>query len=408
MNSKLTTLSIFFWVFFFVSCSHLRSNPYEPSGKKVLLTASDLLVPDNQSLDVPTALTSEQIQADVATLVYALNAGYGGRSYVASAIFESAIHQLQAISEPMNPAKFRDKIDDILWQIPDNHLNARLNGEHALARKAALAPVFVGMNAISDKRKAWEVRVDSVGKKRVLYISITSFPSHEDAVWNGFIAAAQKILQDSDAMVLDLRGNGGGDDTYGYKLAELFYGGPFNHPIRRGYISQTPETIALASNVYRLQALRLKKKGELVPEYFDRLYRKQIEKLHLASSGQSPVSTVIEEPFGKYKFDSKKGYSKPTFILIDHGCGSSCESTTDAFETNPWVKKVGVNTLGMIHFGDVGALLLPNSKIQVQISTKYNEYYDKRFIEKVGITPDVVVPVGEDAYQFVKTKLLHR
>ncbi len=424
MNSYLMALFTFVWLSFFASCAHLRSTPYEastpegfegvvasdetPSKKKVSLKASDLLVADNQSLEVPASLTSDQIQVDIATLVYALTTGYGGRNYVARSTFENAIHQLQSIDQSMTPSDFRDKIDAALWLIPDNHLKARLNGEHALARKAALAPIFIGRNAITDPTKTWEVRVDQVGKKRVLYISITAFPSHEDAVWNGFLEAVQKHLRDTDSMVLDLRGNGGGDDTFGYKLAELAFGGPFNHPIRRAYVSQTPETIALASNVYRLQALRLKKKAEPVPEYFEKLYQQQIEKFQLASSGRLPESTVVDEPTGHYKFNSKKGYSKTTFILIDHGCGSSCESTTDAFETNPWVKKVGVNTIGMIHFGDVGALLLPNSKIHVQISTKVNEYFDKRFIEKVGIKPHVEVPVGTDAYQFVKTMLLHR
>ncbi len=36
--------------------------------------------------------------------------------------------------------------------------------------------------------------------------------------------------------------------------------------------------------------------------------------------------------------------------------------------------------------------MLPNSKIQIQIPTHYNEYFDKRFREKIGIKPDIEVP----------------
>ena len=33
----------------------------------------------------------------------------------------------------------------------------------------------------------------------------------------------------------------------------------------------------------------------------------------------------------------------------------------------------------------------------VRVSISFNRYYDGRFIEKIGIAPDIKVPPGEDA-----------
>jgi C-terminal processing protease CtpA/Prc len=87
---------------------------------------------------------------------------------------------------------------------------------------------------------------------------------------------------------------------------------------------------------------------------------------------------------------------------MDGICGSSCESTINAFEWHSYVKMVGENTAGCVHFGNIGYILLPNSRIEVQIPTQYSEYFDHRFIEKVGISPDIKVPAGQDAYAAAK------
>jgi hypothetical protein len=63
----------------------------------------------------------------------------------------------------------------------------------------------------------------------------------------------------------------------------------------------------------------------------------------------------------------------------------------------PNVKKVGTNTKGQVHFGNVGKLILRNSGIIVQLATSYNMYFDRRFIEKVGIAPDIYITDDQDA-----------
>jgi C-terminal processing protease CtpA/Prc len=82
--------------------------------------------------------------------------------------------------------------------------------------------------------------------------------------------------------------------------------------------------------------------------------------------------------------------------LQDKDCGSSGESTIDFFEYFPNVTKIGFNTVGMIHFGNVG---LPNSGLHIKMPTKANKYKDGRFIEFTGIEPDILLEDGQDAYE---------
>ena len=91
---------------------------------------------------------------------------------------------------------------------------------------------------------------------------------------------------------------------------------------------------------------------------------------------------------------------------MDAKCGSSCESTIDGFESHPYAKTVGENTAGYIHFGNIGYIVLPNSKIEVQTPTHFNHYRDGRFLEIVGLTPDIHVPKGEDAYSFLLANVI--
>ena len=69
-------------------------------------------------------------------------------------------------------------------------------------------------------------------------------------------------------------------------------------------------------------------------------------------------------------------------------------------------KKVGENTNGTFHFSNTGTAVLPNSKFKVLIPSQYSEYYDRRFIERLGIEPDIRVPPGEDAYMVAKKTIM--
>ncbi|MBC7467422.1 MAG: hypothetical protein H7256_15640 [Bdellovibrio sp.] len=303
---------------------------------------------------------------------------------------------------PKNLDNFRDQIDEALLLIPDSHLKARLDKHPSLKRIRGYKKSQVGKNNISDPKKIWETRYDLIGKKKILYISITEFPEAKDHAWVGFLESVKSMLKKSDSIVLDMRGNGGGSDTIGMRLAEILFGHAFEYPVVRQYRSQTPETMALNVNRYKLKVLYLKESQAQIPDYYSTMIKEERDDYALAVQGKLPAEYIRTNKGTGKRTDPVTGYKKPIYILMDAECSSSCETTIDAFEWHKYVKRVGENTDGCIHFDNIGYILLPNSRIEVMIPTQYNEYFDKRFIEKIGIAPDIRVASGDDAYEAVK------
>jgi len=372
-----------------------------PSPKK--LRPQDLLINENEKILHPSTLSSEEASADSQFLIYTLENGYGGRNFIPEGLFPKAINKIKEINGPLKIEDFKNRIDEALLVIPDNHLNARLNGEASPARKASVRLSTVGANAISDKNRTWEVRNIPIGPKKALYISITTFPSEKDKVWTGFLEEVSKRLLKSDAVIIDLRGNNGGDDAYGRKLAFVLYGQDPPDPFTKEYVSQTPETIAIHANYYRLHSLVLKRDGKEVSPYFDEIYQEIMIEFPQALNKEIPTEKVIVR--NNQALKTSPSYTKLIYVLIDNSCISSCEGTVALLEGHPSVITVGENTSGTIHFGDIGFVLLPNSKIAVQIPTTYHERSDGRFIERIGISPKIMVPSGQDALKFTISKL---
>jgi C-terminal processing protease CtpA/Prc len=217
-----------------------------------------------------------------------------------------------------------------------------------------------------------------------------------------------KKLHDPEIPVIfDLRSNGGGDDTFGYRLSAFFHktSGDFNfpNPYEKQVTSQTPETQVLKVNVAKYW-LRGKVSEKKPLETYLGEQEEELQRILANRLPEQKVSYNDKIP-NDWTFD---GYSNPIYILIDENCYSSCESTVDTFEYNPNVKKVGRSTGGMIHFGNVSPAFLKHSKLYVQIPTHANIYRDGRFIEKEGIKPDVEVNSGKDALKFIMERLIEQ
>lgn len=367
-------------------------------------SSEDLIISDQVSLSFAEELSANQATEDIDFLIFALSSGYGGRKYVPDDSFSQAITALKRISRPATMAEFHDRIDESLFIIPDNHMAAYYMGNVSRKRRnqKQLDVGHVGINNIKDPNKIWETRIDRVGKKKVLYISITEFPDNESDMWMGFIDSASVFLKNADAIVIDLRGNSGGDDTKGMELAQLLFGHPFEHPITKQYRSQTPETLALAVTKIKVEMINKKTLKKQIPEYLAKKFDESKEYYNMALRGQLPSEYIRTGKGGGKRTDPITGFKKPIYILMDRVCASSCEFTIAAFEWNKHVKKVGENTNGTFHFSNVGMVVLPNSKIKVNIPTQYSEYYDQRFIERTGFTPDIKVSAGDDAYEVTK------
>jgi C-terminal processing protease CtpA/Prc len=204
-------------------------------------------------------------------------------------------------------------------------------------------------------------------------------------------------LGKADLVILDMRGNGGGDDTKGYELSYLLAGSKLKTPYLPRWTSQTPESYQLFVNCFDSWIRQDLAENKPPSQYIVDLKSQYMQMRDNVLAGKPPEN---QQPDDSTDFDYSKSIKKPIYILIDAHCGSSCESSTDAFEFNKLVKTVGERTAGYVHFGNNGNLFLKNSGINVQMAISYNRYFDGRFIEKVGMEPKIKVPTGSDAMDF--------
>lgn len=347
---------------------------------------------------VPEQISKEQWETDKAILLLNLKKGYAGRFNLKKEILKTAYDEIEKIEGPILTQNLCEKISTIFSNIPDNHLRVYRKGKSCRQKKKKYN--LIGISLAKKRGKVWVVEKHKRKGKDILYISISGFPSHKDPVWKGFLEKIKKLHKSSDLIVFDMRNNGGGDDSTGYMLSAYLHKiedyTKIPTPYSKQITSQTPETQTLKINAAEVGLRFEKAPNNLLKEWKD----ESTNILNQVLSGNTDDIKISEDdPLPKgWSFS---GYRTPIYILMDNGCGSSCESSIDAFEYNPHVTKVGRNTAGTLHFGNIASVYLKNSLLLIQTPTHANFYRDSRFIEKVGITPDVEVPIGTDAYEFM-------
>lgn len=298
------------------------------------------------------------------------------------------------------------QIGQILNRFPDGHLVTIYNKGYCLTDvQLGLRNPNVGKNYYyhtSDESKCWKLQYVKKDVSSIPVLSIMKFPSPEDAQWDGFIDSVKKAVKYS-TIIIDLRKNHRGNDAIGYDLIASLNGGAIT-PVVDYFISkQTPAAYALLANSFFIQMQIYASKKEEMPSYLINNYSTFVKQFNQAIEKKIPTEDTIyfNKKETKGKSFLKKKYSGNIYVLADAACGSSGETVLEGLKTLSNVIFVGENTAGVVHSRNNGIVVLPISKVKVQIGTRYVKYIDNRFIEKVGYKPDVSVPSGTDALEYV-------
>ncbi len=351
-----------------------------------------LVYDPSKAIKPPISMSKEEVDSDVRFVEFALKKSYSGYFYKNKKDVEVGIKNLKrylAKIESIKPGEFCRLLGKSFSHVKDEHLIFQF-GPKKCERKIFVGKV--GKRKFAEENKLWVLReVDSKGNK-ILIISISWFASPSSKEWSGMLEQIKARLIEVDFVIVDLRGNGGGDDSVGYQLARVLTGQrQFSTPYGHQYKVVTNPGLDSRANLFSFFSYNSKSENE--KNYFlkiieeDKLkYRNSKEKTVVINKELSPII--------------KAKALKPVVILQDRACASSCESTIDFFEHIEGVTKIGENSAGQVHFGNLGFVVLPKSTIQLNIPSTYNSYRDDRFIESVGIAPDVKVSEGRDAYDF--------
>ena len=325
-------------------------------------------------------LDSAEVGEDLATLDRALESAWGGNACGFSEARKSIVHH-RATPRATTRRKLCARIAAELDRLPDAHLEVMLDDDLC---GRPLPEARVGANFGGDALWTAGKRGDAA------LLSITRFPPPGDPEWTGMLEAVERLKQ-ARILVIDVRGNSGGDDRMAYRVAERLAGHAVVRDGATKIITRTPE--ALVARLNGVRARRQVDDSAALEQAEVELRRDLAEALagRLPSPVELPVSQagVTETKYAPYE--------GRTFVLVDRACGSSCENAVDLWRRIPRVTSVGEHTAGAIHFGNAGRVRLPHSRIVVQLGTQCTRFGNGQFFEKIGFPPDVAVRAGKDA-----------
>lgn len=174
-------------------------------------------------------------------------------------------------------------------------------------------------------------------------------------------------LRDEPYIILDLRGNGGGNAAYGINWIVNLTGHPaetFQNGISVMLFSETVKATGIS---------------EIVGDWYLEEYARKKE------SGEMPTYSLLDTAGIASPLKSER----TIFVLLDSGSGSAAEYFAVFLSMLDNTVLVGAPTMGCFHFGNIVSQSLPNSRISLQCGTNVFLLPDLELHERTGFEPDI-------------------
>lgn len=226
---------------------------------------------------------------------------------------------------------------------------------------------------------------DSIG-----YIHIPTMLSKDDAPEffdkiNSFMLSIEKQTK---ALIVDVRGNGGGTRDLIYEFAKYFI-----HPDSIYVVNATKQRSdipLIKDDIENLNSRRLFTYSTL-----DKNEKRAVDSF---LKSFSPMYNLESKKYSEYYFGllnglklSKAGYfySRPIYILANEKSFSAASVFVSAFKGLPNIQIVGVTTDGSS--GNSDRYQLSNSGIAIKISTMVSFQKDGKILDGFGTEPDIIL-----------------
>ena len=186
-------------------------------------------------------------------------------------------------------------------------------------------------------------------------------------------------------IVLDVRGNGGGDSLWGHRIAVALWGEEWVDRIEASFDS-THDVRVSPANVRKVQdIIELEKKqreSEALP-YWENV----LEAMRASQAAGRPLARIALPPTPPAGEAPPNPVSGRVFLLTDGGCGSACLDFADLVLRLPGVTHIGLPTFADALYIDVNDADLPSGIAHLSYGMKVfrnrirgnNEWYEPRF-----------------------------
>ncbi|MGZ3771380.1 MAG: S41 family peptidase [Bdellovibrio sp.] len=207
------------------------------------------------SANSPSHISFSQAQEDIEILLEALEKAYPAKWVMSPMQWQNVLFRIKSlqIEENISTELFGTLLADILWKIPDGHLKLRFNGKVLGSEFTKhLRKPSTGSNlADLSVNEFWKIEQRESLCGLIPVIAISGFPQASEPQWNGFSEAINQTLS-APAIIVDLRGNAGGDDTRALEMVSIFLGRELETDWVREIVCETPEAVALQINTYEM------------------------------------------------------------------------------------------------------------------------------------------------------------
>lgn len=386
------------------------------------------LIPEDFSFRYKQTLTEDKREDDLRYLRSAMELGYIGE-YILERDhfwrFNDAMNELDS-RRFENTIAFCDGLGDAFHKLPDMRLMAKLDNRLCGKERWKSFLPTVGENLaanLPDNQGIWYIGRRNIMGYDVGLVSIQNFDFHKFAVWNSFLDRVKDVFA-SELIIVDLRGAKGNDPTAAKVLTQSLVGGTVSTGLDREIVLRSPHTYAMIANRWQLDIRALKSGQRKVPPLYSTMQSRFSRRARSLEEEEKKLfdnsNTVSKSTYAKrylqsneqenIKYNDYRNLPFPSwiFILIDGACRSACEEAVLMLKTHPLARTIGKPTAGSFQFDRVGAVVLPNSKVEVFIPTRYFRLEGKEDHEvSRGITPDLLVEDGKDAMEAAVNEAIH-
>lgn len=213
---------------------------------------------------------------------------------------------------------------------------------------------------------------------RTAVIHLPTFQAAASPIVDSLFDANADVLRTLPNLIVDVRGNGGGSDYTYHRLIPLLYTGPIT--VAGVQRRATPDNIAAREKLARNPSF---------PEHVRQSLQREADSL------RAHLGDFVTDPGETIRLDSVLPFPQRVAVLMDGGCGSSCEQFILAARESEKVKLYGGRTAGVLDHANVVAVDVPGTPFRLQYGTSRSLRLPDDPVDPDGIAPDVPVPDDE-------------
>ena len=331
------------------------------------------------SINSDKKLSPEQSRHDIATLAQMFINVYGGWPFYPKLLRLRILNKLNRIydkiTHPITASELFTQLKPIIEIMPDNHLWIKLGDN--LAKYPHSPRIDVGTNLAITHGNGKKYWIDKIGNVGVIAFSKCFAPDEKEDM-NHFRKLVQNVMQETRAIIIDMRDNGGGSPLIMSMICDEIMG-PIGIPRTKRMWSRTTSQ---AQGLYK----------------YSTLSRYHIDK-------KIDPSMVADNTKFKLPTDYKPVYDRPIYILQNNKTASSAEHLQAQLRYHPQMQIVGSKSLGCMQYTNYQTLKLGHSGILIQLAGVYTEFFGIKHFETNGYEPDIKCPDGTDAFTIAITQI---